>query len=143
MRYLVTARVKPGREADLLKAIEDGSLEEDLYFHRREAVYTHPDKTRNELDQLSFNVLHELDAKSSLSALAYVRKTKRDTINGDEAEEAEDDDDDDDDAANAAFNTTKTDQTGYGVAIAYARTSGDHQWQAGFTFDTAMEPRIR
>ncbi len=26
MRYLVTARVKPGREADLLKAIEDGTL---------------------------------------------------------------------------------------------------------------------
>ena len=26
MRYLVTARVKPGREADLLRAIETGSL---------------------------------------------------------------------------------------------------------------------
>ena len=26
MRYLVTARVKPGREADLLKAIEEGTL---------------------------------------------------------------------------------------------------------------------
>jgi len=26
MRYLVTARVKPGREAELLKAIEDGTL---------------------------------------------------------------------------------------------------------------------
>lgn len=26
MRYLVTARVRPGREADLLQAIEDGSL---------------------------------------------------------------------------------------------------------------------
>ncbi len=26
MRYLVTARVKPGREADLLKAIEGGTL---------------------------------------------------------------------------------------------------------------------
>src|SRR6266480_2135001 len=26
MRYLVTARVKPGREADLLRAIEDGLL---------------------------------------------------------------------------------------------------------------------
>src|SRR5437016_2591183 len=26
MRYLVTARVKPGREADLLRAIEDGTL---------------------------------------------------------------------------------------------------------------------
>jgi hypothetical protein len=28
MRYLVTARVKPGREADLLRAIEDGRLGE-------------------------------------------------------------------------------------------------------------------
>ncbi len=26
MRYLVTARVKPGKEADLLRAIEDGKL---------------------------------------------------------------------------------------------------------------------
>ncbi|MBO0699428.1 MAG: hypothetical protein J2P46_13620 [Zavarzinella sp.] len=26
MRYLVTARVKPGKEADLLRAIEDGTL---------------------------------------------------------------------------------------------------------------------
>jgi hypothetical protein len=26
MRYLVTAKVKPGREADLLRAIEDGTL---------------------------------------------------------------------------------------------------------------------
>ena len=26
MRYLVTARVKPGRETDLLRAIEDGTL---------------------------------------------------------------------------------------------------------------------
>ena len=28
MRYLVTARVRPGREADLLRAIEDGTLGE-------------------------------------------------------------------------------------------------------------------
>ncbi len=28
MRYLVTARVKPGREADLLRAIENGTLGE-------------------------------------------------------------------------------------------------------------------
>jgi hypothetical protein len=28
MRYLVTARVKPGRESDLLRAIEEGSLGE-------------------------------------------------------------------------------------------------------------------
>jgi hypothetical protein len=38
MRYLVTARVRPGREADLLRAIEDGTLGEgsvagDEYLH--------------------------------------------------------------------------------------------------------------
>jgi hypothetical protein len=38
MRYLVTVRVKPGREADLLKAIEsgtlgDGSVAGDEYLH--------------------------------------------------------------------------------------------------------------
>jgi hypothetical protein len=38
MRYLVRARVKPGREADLLRAIEDGTLGEgsvagDEYLH--------------------------------------------------------------------------------------------------------------
>jgi len=114
--------------------IEDGALEKDLYFHRREAVYTYPDRTENKLGQLSFNLLHSLDAQSSISALAYVRKTKRDTINGDEAEEI---DDTDPAAPNAAFNTTQTEQTGYGAAIAYARTSGAHQWQAGFTVDQA------
>lgn len=114
--------------------IDDGALVPDLYFHRREAVYTYPDQTENRLDQLGFNLRHALDAASSISALAYVRKTRRDTINGDEAEEF---DPTDPDAPNAAFNTTKTDQTGYGAAIAYASIVGAHQWQTGATADTS------
>ena len=43
MRYLVTARVKPGREADLLRAIEDGTLGAgsvagDEYLHNMQAA---------------------------------------------------------------------------------------------------------
>ena len=120
--------------------IDDGELTKDLYFHRRESVYTYPDETRNALNQLSFNLQHAVDAHSSISALAYVRRSKRDTINGDEA-----DDDQDDGSAgnpepsdtNAAFNTTRTRQTGWGLALSFARTSGAHQWQVGATADTA------
>lgn len=111
--------------------IDDGTLTEDLYFHRREAVYTFPDQTENTLGQLTFNAKHTIDADSSISALAYVRRTRRDTINGDEAEEAPQDEDD----PNAAFNTTQTRQTGYGLGLTYARKSGPHQWQIGATID--------
>jgi outer membrane receptor protein involved in Fe transport len=120
--------------------IEDEQLTKDLYFHRREAVYTHPDQTENKLDQVSLNFQHAIDARSSVSALAYVRHTERDTLNGDEAEEAEDDDggEPDEDTPNAAFNTTQTRQTGWGLALSYARQSGAHQWQVGATADTAQ-----
>ena len=110
---------------------DDGERVPDLYVNRREAVFTHPDETKNELEQLSFNLQHALDASSSISALAYVRHTKRDTLNGDVA------DDFDDPQANAVFNTTRTRQTGYGGGLSYARESGAHQWQVGATVDTA------
>lgn len=111
--------------------IDDGELAEDLYFHRREAVYTHPDETENTLGQLTFTGRHSIDADSSINALAYVRKSRRNTINGDEAEEEPDDEDD----PNAAFNTTQTRQTGYGLGISYSRKSGAHQWQLGASID--------
>jgi hypothetical protein len=48
MRYLVTARVKPGREADLLKAVEDGTLgagsvAEGEYLRNMAAARLRPD----------------------------------------------------------------------------------------------------
>lgn len=111
--------------------IDDGALVKDLYFSRRESVYTFPDQTRNKLGQLSFNGQHTLDANSSLAALLYVRKSSRSTINGDEAEEEPDDPGD----PNAAFNNTATTQTGYGAALSYTRVSGAHQWQVGASVD--------
>jgi outer membrane receptor protein involved in Fe transport len=112
-------------------AIDNGDLERDLYFTRREAVYTFPDETRNRLAQWSLNGKHAFDADSSLSALLYVRKSDRDTVNGDEAEAAPLNPGD----PNAAFNTTETGQTSYGAGLSYARVSGAHQWQVGASVD--------
>lgn len=124
--------------------IDDGELTEDLYFRRREAVYTFPDRTENRLAQVAFNIRHAIDADSSISALAYVRKSKRDTVNGDEADLVEDEGGEEGGEENpeptgttAAFNTTATRQTGYGLGLTYQRTSGAHQWQVGASLDAS------
>ncbi len=120
--------------------IDDGKLTKDLYFHRRESVYTYPDKTENKLDQLSFNMQHAVDAQSTIAALAYVRHSTRDTINGDEADDDEGEGSEENPeptGTNAAFNTTETSQTGWGLALSFARVSGPHQWQVGASADTA------
>ena len=121
--------------------IDGTSLTKDLYFHRREAVYTHPDETENKLGQLSFNLQHAVDAQSSISALAYVRHSTRDTINGDEADDDNPpggEENPEPTGTNAAFNTTETRQTGWGLALSFARVSGPHQWQVGGSADTAQ-----
>jgi outer membrane receptor protein involved in Fe transport len=105
---------------------DEGNRTPDLNVTRYEAVYTHPDRTRNELGQLTFNWSRQLDSASRLQALAYVRSSKRDTTNGDVADEA---------GEIASLNTTETRQTAYGAAISLARRSGDHQWQVGATID--------
>lgn len=115
---------------------EDGdeiTREEDLYAQRRSAVYTHPDHTRNQLAQWQFNLQHRLGEQAELSALAYLRSTRRDTVNGDTAEELDPAEPD----LNAAYNTTAARQTAWGLAASLNRRDGAHQWQAGFTLDVA------
>ncbi|WP_157270898.1 TonB-dependent receptor [Azohydromonas aeria] len=110
---------------------EDGGVvtrEPDLYANRRESVYTHPDRTTNRLAQLSLNMRHQIDATTELAALAYVRNSRRDTVNGDEAEEPDGDE-------NASFNTTHTRQKSAGVALSLSGKTGAHQWQLGATVD--------
>jgi outer membrane receptor for Fe3+-dicitrate len=102
----------------------------DLQAGRREAVYTHPDRTTNELGQLTFTLRHRLDAGTEVSTLAYLRSARRDTVNGDEAEEPDGDE-------NASLNTTATRQESAGVAASLSVRSGPHQWQAGATLDAA------
>ena len=129
---------------------DDGATTPDLGRNRREAVYTHPDLTRNRLSQLTAGWQRQLDEQTRLEALVYLRDSRRTTINGDEADEeevvvpeslrlrgrerilgaaaAE---------PNASFNRTATRQKSGGVAAAMSRRSGSHQWQVGASLDHA------
>lgn len=109
---------------------DTGERVPDIGAGRREAVYTHPDLTRNDVSQLSLTWRHSLDERTSIEALAFVRDSERSTVNGDEADEAEGD-------ANASFNRTATDQRSAGVSLAVSGRHGAHRWQAGASFERA------
>jgi outer membrane receptor protein involved in Fe transport len=97
---------------------------------RREAVYTHPDITRNRLSQASLQWRHAHNGGDTLEALLYSRDARRNTVNGDEAEQITPD-------SNASFNRTTTGQRSWGAAWAWAGKTGAHQWQFGATLDAA------
>lgn len=114
---------------------EDGTRTPDLHAHVRDAIYTHPDQTRNQLAQWQFNLQHRLHPGVDASALVYARQTRRDTVNGDTADEPEG-------ALNASFNTTAMRQSAAGAAASVSGRDGAHLWQAGMTFD-ASEVKFR
>jgi outer membrane cobalamin receptor len=115
---------------------EAGNRTPDLGELQPRAVYNHPDITRNRLQQLSLSWRHGLDSGATLEALAYLRRTQRFGVNGDEAE---------DPGAvlidgvpvTASFNRMQARQNALGAALALAQRSGDHQWQVGASLDTA------
>lgn len=113
---------------------DDGATAPDLGMIRRSAIYTHPDETDNRVVQLSLASTHELGGQRLLETLAYVRHSRRDTINGDEAEGG--DDDDGDALLNATFNRTHARQRSGGLAVALSG-SGAHQWQVGASLDAS------
>jgi outer membrane receptor protein involved in Fe transport len=137
--------------------IGNGLLPDDLYETNRRSVYTHPDQTKNEVHQVAVNLLHALNGNTELSALAYVRKSKRNTINGDinpayesYAEDCEDGfdaagnpiDDDcgftrDEGAAvpSAILNQTWSDQTTYGAGLNLSHETDEHKLDFGVTAD--------
>lgn len=54
-----------------------------LYEDAPRAAYTYPDETRNRLRQATFNFSERLAANAELALNAYVRNSRRDTVNGD------------------------------------------------------------
>ncbi|NDY90799.1 TonB-dependent receptor [Ideonella livida] len=110
---------------------EDGQTTPALGQDRRTAVYTHPDETRHRLQQLGLQWSRTLEDGQQLQALAYVRHSRRDTVNGDVAEEEEGG------GADAALNQTTSRQRGQGLAFNWSGRSGEHQWSWGASFDHA------
>lgn len=109
-----------------------------MYETNRRWVYTHPDRTRNELNQLTFNFQRLLDANTELALNAYVRQSKRRTVGGD-AEREEDglvggvmtyaDE--------AVLNYTNTTSTSYGTSANLTKLMGAHQLTVGAAVDAS------
>jgi len=139
-----------GRSRLLGNGLLPGGTDEvpGLYDLDRRAVYTYPDRTRNQLGQATFNLRQQLGSGAELTATAYVRHSRRDTVNGDVNDDIADDDADDDavDACAdddgcgapvhpAVLNTTSARQHGEGASVQLAFAAGRHQLSAGLSFD--------
>ncbi len=64
----------------------NGASPVELVAQDREAVFTHPDNTQNELRMFTLNGSHWLDDTTMLSANTYYRRSNRSTFNGDGSE---------------------------------------------------------
>jgi len=64
----------------------NGAAPVELVAMDREAVFTHPDNTQNELRMFTLNGSHWLDDTTLLSANTYYRRSDRSTFNGDGSE---------------------------------------------------------
>lgn len=113
----------------------NGASPIELVAQDREAVFTHPDNTQNELRQISLNGTHWLRDDILLSANTYFRSSDRSAFNGDgselevESNEIVEEDDDEviaDDAGVLGFsdgddvalnNTSETEQDSFGFAL--------------------------
>lgn len=109
---------------------DEGARTPDLGRLQPQAVYTHPDLTRNRLRQVSMTWERNWSDGRLLEALAYSRSAQRRTVNGDEAEEPTPE-------ANATFNNTFTRQRGAGLAVAMSGRTAAHRWQVGLNADQA------
>ena len=112
----------------------DDPAEAGMYETNRKWIYTHPDRTRNELQQLTFNFQRILDGNTELAANAYVRNSKRKTVGGDaEREETT--------APNyandAVLNYTATSQNSYGTSVNLTKLLDKHQITTGASVDAS------
>jgi outer membrane receptor protein involved in Fe transport len=144
--------------------VGNGLLPDELYESERRSVYTHPDRSKNRVEQLAFNSEHWLDNHTVFSTLVYGRKSRRSTVNGDinpdyeaYADACEDGFDaggapfEDDECVDGAgnpltrdaalglapgvLNQTRTRQTSYGLGLNLSRDAGIHKLSAGASAD--------
>ncbi len=104
-----------------------------MYENNRRWIYTHSDRTRNELEQLTFNLQRTLDDQTEFAAMAYVRHSKRAAYSGD-VERVE----------NAGsysnegvLNLNDSNQTSYGGTLNLTKLLDQHQITAGVSTDLA------
>ena len=125
-----------GNEVDLDNESGGGSgvRGSGIYESSRRGVYTHPDRTRNELSQLTFNFQRILDSNTELAANAYLRHSNRRTLGGD----AEREDPGTGFKNEAVLNYTNTRSTSYGSSLNLTKLYDRHQITVGGAFDASQ-----
>ncbi|MBK7646389.1 MAG: TonB-dependent receptor [Betaproteobacteria bacterium] len=138
-------------EADLTltkarsRLVGNGLLPQSMLAERREAIFTHPDETRNDMTQVALNGKLWLSDTQSLSGSVYHRRSKTRTLNGDMNDDYETEYEDwvtggsvgpapDETGAN---NRTKTSQRGTGIAAQWNFSGKQHQLAVGASYDQA------
>ncbi len=140
------------------RVTDDGEQLGGLYEENRRATFTAPDESRNRLRQGVLTLTRNLDARSAVSANAYVRNSRRDTVNGDVSDNYGDYVEDcadgfltdgapaDADECGytraqaaalhaASFNTTSTRQRGRGLSMNVSSAGAAHKLLAGGSYD--------
>jgi outer membrane receptor protein involved in Fe transport len=121
--------------------VGNGLLPQSFYDRSRAAIFTRPDRTRNELGMLNFNGSAFLSSAARLSTTLYYRGTSTRTLNGDLNDDFEDGPNDVAaggtglDIGTGANNRTATRQDGYGGALQWSRTEGSHRLVLGTAAD--------
>ncbi|WP_374241009.1 TonB-dependent receptor [Zoogloea sp.] len=116
------------------RLVGNGVVPPSLLAREREAVFTHPDETRNSLTQLTLNGKLWLGDAQSLSGSVYHRRTRTGTLNGD----MNDDYEADPTQPSGAHNRTHSTQRGTGVALQWNLTTARHQLAVGGGWDYAQ-----
>ncbi len=107
-----------------------------MYERKRDWIYTHSDKTWNDLNMLTFNFQRLLNDSTELSAMAYVRQGKRRAYSGDaEREESSTVPGTYEDEAVVNYNNSR--QTSYGGSVNYTRLLTAHQLTLGASADAS------
>jgi outer membrane receptor protein involved in Fe transport len=116
--------------------IGNGLVPESMRAARDEAIFTHPDQTRNRMNLVALTGSHWLNDSDRLSGTIYARRTHTRTLNGDGNDDYEDEFEADPTFdETGVLNRTATGQRGAGVAVQWTRLAGDHQFALGMSHD--------
>jgi iron complex outermembrane receptor protein len=110
--------------------VGNGLVPQSFYGRRRSAIFTRPDRTRQQMLMLSLNGSAALSARAELSGLVYHRGSDAHTLNGDVNDDFEGEG-----GAPAANNRTKTHQSAWGVMAQWIFAADGHYLVVGSGYD--------
>lgn len=109
----------------------DGSVSPTagMYEQNRRWVYTHPDRTQNQLNMLTFNFQRMLGSQTELASTTYVRHSARKSVGGDAEFDAG--------AIVPVLNYSTTWQTSYGTSLNLTKLMDKHHLTTGASIDAS------